>query len=196
MFRTFKASCVAHLFCSWLLSLLSYKALSYQGCLAKFKKLNMTLFLLVRTQLAKLVLLISWAWLDPYPTCRTVSGIAQVVAMTPVRLWRLEKSWRRARRKLRWLLPAPPARGTGARWVLGWNRADSLHASYNAIVDVNLHHFQMQIMYSSPREWPVLVELSNAPSSHPTTMAQYLASPSAPCGSSECRSVPTTGALN
>lgn len=149
----------------------------------------MTLLSLVRTQPAKLVLWISWAWLDPHSTCRTVSGIAQVVAMTPVRLLRLEKSWRRARRKRRWLLPAPPARGTGARWVLGWHRADGLHASYDFMRDVKLHHSHMQIMCSSPREWPVLVELSNAPSSHPTTMARYPASLSAPCGSSECRSV-------
>lgn len=45
-------------------------------------------------------------------------GIAQVAVMTPVRLCWLERSWRRARRKLKWHLPAPPARGTGGRWVL------------------------------------------------------------------------------
>lgn len=57
-------------------------------------------------------------WFDLYTMCDTVSGIAQVAVMTPVRLYWPERSLRRARRKLRWLLPAPPARGTGARWVL------------------------------------------------------------------------------
>lgn len=49
-------------------------------------------------------------------TCVTLPGTAQVVVMTPVRLCWLGRSWRKARRKLRWLLLAPPARGTGARW--------------------------------------------------------------------------------
>lgn len=47
-----------------------------------------------------------------------VSGIVRAVAMTRVRLCWLERNWEKARRNLRWLRLAPPARGTGARWVL------------------------------------------------------------------------------
>lgn len=39
--------------------------------------------------------------------------------MTAVRLCWLERSWRKAKRNPRWPLPTRPARGTGARWVLG-----------------------------------------------------------------------------
>lgn len=98
-----------------------------------------------------------------------VTGIAQVAVMTQVRLCWLERSWRRARRKQRWLLQVHLARGTGERWEISL-----LHT--NCVFVLLCVKYQTQTTCSFCREWPVSVEPNSAPSSRLTTTGPFLVS--------------------